>query len=199
MAELVLDERAELAERPVIFRDQEQRVVSEPARAPGSPGQPSATRTFGLEPDGPEGSASARRKAKRGARGVHPRRRRRPRAACGCWPRRRRVRRHNAPRALRGAAQGIHRQPGIVGDDPLTERPGGQRGFLRALPANVSASSIDLGRTGNRPRERIASRDEPGVGLPGRRDQLRPSRRPFLGCACPGPAGSGDRSAWVCS
>ena len=51
----MLDERAELAERPVIFRDQEQRVVSEPARRRGARGSAVRGRAFGFEPDRPRG------------------------------------------------------------------------------------------------------------------------------------------------
>ena len=51
MAELVLDERAQLAERPVVLGDEEQGVVAEPARAPGRSDDPPAAGPRRFEAD----------------------------------------------------------------------------------------------------------------------------------------------------
>ena len=51
VAELALDQRAQLAERLVIFGDQEQRVVAEPVRAAGLAGDPAAAGAGGFEAD----------------------------------------------------------------------------------------------------------------------------------------------------
>src|SRR5262249_5199990 len=55
MADLMLDERAQLAEGPMIFGDQEQRIVTESARAAGLTRQSAAAVRFGLQADGAGG------------------------------------------------------------------------------------------------------------------------------------------------
>ena len=51
VAELVLDQRAQLAESLVIFGDQEERVITEARRAPRLADDPPAAGGYGFEPD----------------------------------------------------------------------------------------------------------------------------------------------------
>ena len=111
VAELVLDQRAQLAECLVVFGDQEQRIVAEPAGPRGSrvnrPRQaPSASSRIVAG-----GIGQGQRAAKRRAAAVIGQFGQWPRAACDCWPRRRTARRRSAPRT-RPARRPARRRPG---------------------------------------------------------------------------------------
>ena len=103
MAELVLDQRAQLAESFVIFGDQEQRIVAEPRRPAWLAGQTAR----GRHPRLRAGSFRRDRQAPSAQRNAAPAAvvgglsRGRP-APCDCWPRHSWARRRTAPKRRPG-------------------------------------------------------------------------------------------------
>ena len=145
MAELMFDERAQLAEGLVIFGDQEQRIIAEPGRSAGLACQPPAAGSLGFEPD-----RSGRIGESQGAA------KRRAAAVVGRFDERLE---HLAIVGLViGGLTGVPRRkdPGAP-PSASTVRPessaitqtenarASSEAFLRALPANVSASSTTSG------------------------------------------------------
>ena len=173
MAELVLDERAQLAEGLVILGDQKERIVAEAAGAAGLARQPPAAEPLGSRAGSSRSGQPAPRRSETPRRDrssaivVHGRQQlaivgRVVAGLAGV------ARREDAGRTV----QGVDRQAGIVGEDPAAERRASSAAFLRALPANVSASSTTSGAPGNSSTERISSRASRAIRLPRRGDQL---------------------------
>ena len=190
MAELMLDQRAQLAEGLVVLGDQEQRIVAEPGRPARLAGQSAAAGALGLEPDRSGGSASAsaqRNAAPRRSSGVS-RESLEHLAIVGLVvgglagvPRR-----EDAGRTV----EGVDRQARIVGEHPDRSARASSDAFLRALPAKVSASSTTSGAAGKSSTERIVEPLERAGSAPTAGRSARPSPGTSCGCESPEPARS---------
>ena len=163
----MFDERAQLAKGLVVFGNQEQRIVAEPGWTARLAGQSPAAGPLGLEPDRPGGIGERQRAAKRGPPAIvrSGRERFQDLAIVGL---------------VVGGLTGIPRRkdPGAP-PRASTVRPessatthtdsarASSEAFLRALPANVSASSTTSGAPGKSSTERMSSRSSERLGSHG--------------------------------
>ena len=158
VAELVLDQRAQLAEGLVIFGNQKERVVAEACRASWLADDPAAAGSFGFKANLARGIGNRQRAAERRPSPLVRDMRKGLPAACGCSRCRRRVRRHIGPRAHRRRLSG--HQPPVPNrrPEPNAQARASSLAFLRALPAKVSRSRLPP----ERPETRRATDREAG-------------------------------------
>ncbi len=194
MAELALDDRAELTERLVVFRNEEERVVAESVVTARRMGDPTATTLTGAgqnprladRPARPAQTKRGRAAIRPGASAIRPRE---ELAVVGL------VVAMNAgiTRGVdaRRAVEGVNGQPRVVRQNPMPRvLLAVSDAFLRALPAKVSASSanVDLA-VAVVESARIVRRSRRGFGS-GRGRSGGRARAPSSCYGCPGSEGS---------